>query len=315
MIPRLQISFPLCYSKEYWLGKPYFAAENEFLLNHARSGILLALKAVDLPTEAGVGVMIFNCHTVVNAVAQAGFRPVFLDVTDELRLDLKDLARKADGLAALVVTHLFGILNDVKAIRLRYPNMIIIEDCAHAYGIKELNSDFAVFSIGQGKNPSIGDGGILKVLNNRYLQKTEDIFNMLPEYTWGQRMKLFFKLFGKAMLYRPWVYGWLTLPLKRKCPVQSGKELIIQRKMCRGIRNIYKIEKERVIPRDAFMQVIYCDNPEEEKESYKRNGIDTDTHFGHSIQWAREFGYEFGDCPNAEKLVNHLLMVPNYFNR
>jgi len=315
MVPRLQIAFPFHYQKDYWFGKPYSAAENEFLLNHARSGILLALKAADLPAGAGVGVMIYNCHTVANAIEQAGFCPVFLDVTEGLKLELEDLTRKADGISALVVTHLFGIVNEVKAIRQMYPNMIIIEDCAHAYGIKELNGDFAVFSIGQGKNPSIGDGGIIKVLNNRYLQNAENIFRVLPEYTWGQRMKLFCKLLGKAMMYHPWVYGWLTLPLKRKRPVQSGKETIIPRKMCCGIRNIYRIEKEKVIPRDAFMQVIYCNNPEEEKESYRRKGIDTDTHFGHSIQWAREFGYEFGDCPNAEKLVNHLLMVPNYFNR
>lgn len=315
MIPRLHISFPLHYQNEYWLGKPYSAAENEFLLNHARSGILLALKAAELPANASVGVMVYNCHTVANAIEQAGFRSVFIDITEELKLNLEDLSRKVNGMAALVVTHLFGIVNDVKQIRQKYPQMIIIEDCAHAYGIKDLNGDFAVFSIGQGKNPSIGDGGILKVMNNKYLQKTGEIYSLLPEYTLGQRMKLFCKLLGKAMMYRPWVYGWLTLPLKRRCPVRSGRETIIPRKMCRGIRNIYRIEKEKVIPRDAFMQIIYCDNPEEEKESYRRNGIDTDTHFGHSIQWAREFGYEFGECPKAEKLVSHLLMLPNFFDR
>lgn len=313
MIPRLQISFPLRYQKEYWFGRPYSAAENEFLLNHARSGILLALKAAELPADACVGVMVYNCNTVANAIEQAGFRPVFIDVTEELKLDLEDLSQKADGLAALVVTHLFGEVNDVKAIKQKYPHMILIEDCAHAYGIKELNGDFAVFSIGQGKNPSIGDGGILKVLNQKDLQNSNHLFRELPEYTLGQRIKLFIKLWAKAFLYRPFLYNWITLLLKRKCPIRSGKETIIPRKMCRGIRNIYRIEREKVIPRDSFMQVLYCQNPENEKESYRKKGIDTDTHFGLSIQWAREFGYETGDCPNAEKLVNHLLMVPNYY--
>ena len=94
MIPRLHIVFPCHFRKEFWFGKPYEAAENEFLLDHARSGILLALKAMGLPKGSGVGVMVYNCHTVPNAVHQAGYELVFLDVTDDLRLDMEDLNPK-----------------------------------------------------------------------------------------------------------------------------------------------------------------------------------------------------------------------------
>ena len=35
--------------------------------------------------------MVYNCHTVFNAISQAGCTPVFLDVRDDLTLDLDDL--------------------------------------------------------------------------------------------------------------------------------------------------------------------------------------------------------------------------------
>lgn len=313
MIPRLQIEFPFRYRKEFWFGKPYTAAENEFPLNHARSGIMLALKVAEMPAGAGVGVMAYNCHTVANAVAQAGFKPVFLDVTDDLKLDLDDLKLKAGKISAIVVTHLFGIVNDVTTIRQLYPDLLIIEDCAHAYGLEKLCGDFAVFSIGQGKHPSIGDGGILKVLNAKYLQDIKNLYDTLPGYTWCQSLRLYFKLLAKALMHNRLVYGWLTMPLKRKRAVKSGKETIIPKKMCRGISIIYAVEKDKVNPRDAFMQVIHCQNPKEEQKKYREKGIDTDTHFANSIRWDEEFGYIQGQCPNAEKLTNHLLMVPTYF--
>ncbi len=259
--------------------------------------------------------MIYNCHTVANAVYQAGYEPVFLDVTDDLRLDMEDLKRKASGLSAIVVTHLFGIMNDVKGIKESYPHLVIIEDCAHAYGIEGLYGDFATFSIGQGKPLSIGDGGILLALNSRYLQKLEDLYEELPDYSRSQSMVLFLKLMGRSFMYRPWIYSWLTLPLKRKRTVRSGKETISPRKMCRGIRNIYAVEKDKVKPHSPFMRVLYCQDPKEEQEAYKNQGIDTDTHFAHCIDWAKEFGYKMSQCSNAENLVKHLLMVPTYFER
>lgn len=315
MIPRLQIEFPLRYQKEFWFGKPYSPAENEFLLNHARCGILLALKAAGLPENCGVGVMVYNCHTVANAVEQAGLRPVFIDVNNDLKLDLEDFKRKANDMSAIVVTHLFGMVNDVEAIKKTCPDMLVIEDCAHAYGLDNIYGDFAVFSIGQGKHPSIGDGGILKVLNDKYLQKIKTDYEKLPDYSCCQKTKLFVKLLGMAFLNNRMVYGWLTLPMKRKRAVKLGRSPIIPMKMCLGISNIYSAEKDKVVPRDAFMQVLYCENPKAEQDLYRKKGIDTDTHFANSINWAKEFGYIQGQCPNAEKLVSHLLMVPTYFNK
>ena len=63
---------------------------------------------------------------------------------DDLRIDKGDLKRKSSQLSALIVTHLFGIVNDVCAIKKEFPQLVIIEDCAHAYGIDRLYASYPV---------------------------------------------------------------------------------------------------------------------------------------------------------------------------
>ena len=327
--------------RKFFSDDIYMPPEGEFLFNHSRSGIMIALEASDLPKDAGVGVMVYNCHTVMNAVEQAGCKPVFIDVTDELKLDLEDLARKVNELSAIVVTHLFGVVNDVKSIKEAYPNLIIIEDCAHAYGIEELHGAFATFSIGQGKLPSIGDGGILKVLNDKYRDKVVSLYEALSEYTKLQSAKLFVKLWVKSVMQSRLVYGWLTLPMKKHRGAPLGREVNSPKKMYKGISSILVKKKEDVpkmiilrknnarklmsqlpegvsralVGQNAFMLVLYCDNLGKVRQYYHRQGVEAETHFVNSIRWAEEFGYNLGQCPNAEKLVNHLLMVPTYFDK
>ena len=338
MKPRLDIHFTLHEQMQFVFGKLYREEKEVFLVNHCRSAILLTLQAFGLPAGASVGVMAFNCHTVVNAVEQAGYKPVFLDVTDNLQLDFADLSIKVGTMSALIVTHLFGIINDVKRIREAYPELCIIEDCAHAYGIEKFYGDFAVFSIGQGKFPSIGDGGVLYVCNDKFYEGVDTLYRGLPDYSPFQSVHLFLRMLGKSFLYLPLVYTWLTLPLKRKFGTPSAKERIVPMKMCPGISGIYadesgKMSKElewrkkralalsKVIPSsikkaligcNGFMLVILCENPSVLQAEYRKRGIDTDTHFAHCLDWAAEFGYQKGQCPNTEKMVHHLLMVPTY---
>ena len=61
----------------------------------------------------------------------------------------------------------------------------------------------------------------------------------------------------------------------------------------------------------AFMLPVLSPNPEALKKQYAQHGVETATHFANSIKWAGEFGYQ-GECPNAEKLLKELLVVPIY---
>lgn len=341
MKPRLEIRFPLKSQWTYWMGKSYEPAEGEFLLNHARSGILLALQALGLPAGSGVGVMAYNCHTVFNAISQAGYQPVFLDVTDELVLDMDDLTKKRESIRALVVTHLFGFVNDMDFIRKNYPDLPVIEDCAHAYGLHPVSGDFAVFSIGQGKLPSLGDGGILLAINPDYGETLARLYSGLPIYSWTKRVKQSFVMWAKSLSYYPWVYTLVTRSIKRGRKPFSGVEAIHPCKMSRGIRALYNRaltslpddianRKKREVEMDAFlsglpgdirvlgesvngfMAIVVCDDVDRIKALVQQHGIEAETHFRNCINWAKSFGYIEGCCPRTEHLVNHLLMVPTY---
>ena len=338
MISRLDNHFSFRQQHSFLTGKPYVPEKNVFLLNHCRSAILLALQSAGLPEGSGVGVMAYNCCTVMNAVEQAGYTPVFLDVTDDLKLDGQDLMRKSELMSALIVTHLFGIVNDVRQIKASLPDLVVIEDCAHAYGIEHLYGDFAAFSIGKGKFPSIGDGGMLKVLNDRFLEGVEVRYNGLSGYTRVQVAALFLRMCIKSLLESRVFYGWLTLPLKNRRKPNSGKEHIELMRMCRGISAIYGSEKQdlpeiieqrrcnamemaadfpqesgqTLVGSNGFMLVVRCSHPTVLRAEYKKKGVETDTHFKHCLKWAAAFGYLPGDCPNTEKIVQQLLMVPTY---
>ena len=340
MIPRLEIHFTLAQQYAFFFGHPFDCPKNMFLLNHARSGILLALQALHLPSGSKVGVMTYNCHTVFNAIAQSGNRPVFIDVSDSMTVDLEDLERKAEDLSALVVTHLFGIQNDIREIKRRHPTLPIIEDCAHAYGLDDLVGEFAVFSIGQGKLPSLGDGGLLVVNNHSFLEDVAPLYQQLPGYCFIGDAKLFFSLWIKSLFYLPGVYSTITYRMKQNRKVSSGIEVISPKKMSRGIQSMLDKEiasvnrliqdrKRRAhsladriqqLPgtrsvrwgANAFMLVVQSENPKALSDFFRKEGIETETHFKHCLEWAESFGYIPGECPGVENLICHLLMIPTY---
>ncbi len=327
MIPRLEIHFDRTERRLFRVGKEYSMPKGEYWLNHCRSGIQLALQALHLKPQTGVGMMVYNCHTVMNAIWLAGCKPVFVDVTDSMTIDMEDLARKRKQMQVLIVTHLFGFVNNVKEIKRLYPDLIVIEDCAHCFE-HEIDGEFGVYSVGQGKFPSIGDGGILKVKGDR-LKVIGELYDSLPSYSRKQEAKLYLRLWIKAMMYSPCLY-WLTRRLKGKRGEMDVREQVSLRKMSFGIANIlahkrsdYPIViserkhraqqiKDAMVGENAFMAVVHTDDPVALKAAYASKGVETETHFKHCIEWARVFEYTEGDCPNAEKLTTKLLMISTY---
>ena len=365
MIPRLNISFPLKRQWCYWFGKQYEPSrelplntncdanrscefsqcsrspqeleiigdpensENrvlmrEYLVNHARTGIVMALRAA-LPKGGRVGVVAYNCHTVANAVVNAGCKPFFVDVTEDLRIDVESVPVDLD---AIVVTNLFGIRNDVEAIRKRCPRAIIIVDNAHGYGLP-VEGDFTVYSINQGKFPALGEGGILYA-NDDFRLKIDDLYKTLPGYGFIAQVKLFISMLIKAIAYSPCFY-WLTICMKKSSNPKLHQDVVMKR-MAPGVIRLYNaalpeipkmIEKQRQNAEkidgafygdNAFMAVVRTDDPIALQKEYSERGVETATHFKNAIVWAEQFGYKEGSCPTAEHLTRHLLMIPTYAN-
>ena len=336
MLPRLNISFALAYQYSYLFGREYIAKSNEYLLNFSRSGIVMALRAV-LPQGGRVGVVAYNCYTVANAVIQAGCKPVFVDVTEDLHIDMARLANL--DIDALILTYLFGIRNDVNAIRQVIGENPIIVDSAHGFGLPT-EGDFTVYSINQGKFPALGEGGILVVNNPKFIESIKQQYAQLPTYSIVQEIKLFISMLIKAVMHIPVVYTYVTMPMKLRRTSVNCIETTPLRQMAKGVRRVYQyalpninnqianqfkqadtirewlkkqsIAGDLLVGDNAFMALVKTNEPQLLQQLFAKQGIETATHFARAIEWAKEFGYTEGECPMAEQLTKELIMIPTY---
>ena len=336
MIPRLHISFSLGKQLAFCFGKVYTPQAGEYLLNHARLGIVMALRAA-LPNGGRVGVVAYNCHTVANAVEQAGCTPIFVDVTEDLHIDVLHLSKQP--LDAIVVTNLFGIHNELDAIRQAQPNAVTIVDNAHGYGLP-VEGDFCVYSINQGKFPALGEGGILYVNNPAYAELIQAQYASLKGYSIVQETKLYLTMLLKALMHTPWIYRVLTLRMKQKRTSVACRSKVVLKRMPKGVSRMYqralptipqeiaqqqrnaqfvadrlldqKMAQRAWYGENAFMLIAQTEEPEVLKNHLMQHGVESATHFARAIEWAREFGYTPGECPTAEQLTKKLLMIPTY---
>lgn len=330
--PRLNFSFPFRKQIDFWFGKEYSPSSNEILLNHARSGIVLALRMC-LPHGGRVGVPVYDCHTVFRAVEISGCKPVFVDIDKNLRLNTDCLSMLK--LDAIVVTNLFGIRNNINLIQRCLPDIPIIVDNAHGGGLPP-EGDFTIYSINQGKFPVAGPGGILYVNSNKY-----KISFPISEYNIFKELMTFFSIVMKAMSHNILVYPFIARYLKNTRRHINIKEQIVVSTMPRGVQRVYCREKQNVkkmigiqcanadnilsnalkingVRRgwygdNAFVLILECENVEFVKNFFLENYfIETETHFKQWLSWAEKFGYKKGLCSEAESLISHLLMVPTY---
>ncbi len=95
-----------------------------------------ALRAVGVKPGDTVLTNAFTLAPVPGAIAAVGAVPVFVGVTDQLVIDLEDLAAKAGQADVLLLSHMRGHLADMEALMAICDgaDITVIEDCAHTMG-------------------------------------------------------------------------------------------------------------------------------------------------------------------------------------
>ena len=80
----------------------------------------------------------FTLSPVPGSISAAGAKPVLVEITDQLVIDLEDLRRKADdsGARILMLSHMRGHIADMDALTSLTDQigLAVIEDCAHTMG-------------------------------------------------------------------------------------------------------------------------------------------------------------------------------------
>jgi dTDP-4-amino-4,6-dideoxygalactose transaminase len=185
-----------------------------------RASLYAILRALDLPKAARVGVPLFCCSVVFDAIQRAGFEPEFIDIDlDDFNLSANGLARKRDRLAAVVVVHMFGNPADMDAIRKATAGLPIIEDCAQALFSSYkgrpvgLLSEASFFSFRTGKYVSAGEGSVILCRDAALRDRIKAVVNRFGWASKGAMFLQYLATYAKAILYRrPW-YGLLGYPI------------------------------------------------------------------------------------------------------
>ncbi|MDP0596090.1 MAG: DegT/DnrJ/EryC1/StrS aminotransferase family protein [SAR86 cluster bacterium] len=131
----------------------------------------ISLKAAGLKAGEKVLTNMYTLAPVPGSISNAGGEPLFIEINENLVLDLEDLSRKAISSKArfLLISHMRGHLVDMnKLMQIVEDNgLILIEDCAHTMGAKwgdKRSGNFGLagcFSTQTYKHLNSGEGGLL----------------------------------------------------------------------------------------------------------------------------------------------------------
>ncbi|MDP0595098.1 MAG: DegT/DnrJ/EryC1/StrS aminotransferase family protein [Candidatus Thioglobus sp.] len=131
----------------------------------------ISLKAAGLNAGEKVLTNMYTLAPVPGSISNAGGEPLFIEINENLVLDLEDLSRKAISSKArfLLISHMRGHLVDMnKLMQIVEDNgLILIEDCAHTMGAKwgdKRSGNFGLagcFSTQTYKHLNSGEGGLL----------------------------------------------------------------------------------------------------------------------------------------------------------
>lgn len=128
-----------------------------------------ALRALGIGPGDPVLTNAFTLAPVPGAIAGVGAKPVFVEVTRDLVIDLDDLQAKAGQAKVLLLSHMRGHLCDMKALMAicDAAGIMVIEDCAHTMGAawngvpSGRYGRIGCFSCQTYKHVNAGEGGLL----------------------------------------------------------------------------------------------------------------------------------------------------------
>lgn len=140
-------------------------------VNSCGSALYLALICSGVRYGDPVLMGAFTLAPVLGAIANAGGRPVPVEITDDLVIDFGDLEAKAkaSGARHLLVSHMRGHVCDLAQLTriCERLDLVLIEDCAHTLGATWSGrptgsfGDIGCFSFQSAKHINAGEGGIL----------------------------------------------------------------------------------------------------------------------------------------------------------
>ena len=186
----------------------------------ARAGLVAAIRALDLPPGARIGVPLYCCPVVFKAIKAAGCTARFIDVEPATYcMSAEDLFAKRSQVDAVIAVHMFGNLCDMPGLQEAAQGKPIIEDCAQSLGSKldgRMAGSFgtiAVFSFRSGKYLSVGEGGALFSSHADVRSRLSQLISEMPAPSRAEECVHVAKTYIRSMLRSKPLYGVVGYPL------------------------------------------------------------------------------------------------------
>jgi dTDP-4-amino-4,6-dideoxygalactose transaminase len=154
-------------------------------VSNCTTALHLALLAVGIGPGDEVLVPAFTWVSTANAVVYCGAKPVFVDIDPiTFNVDIGQVESKiTKHTRAIIPVHLFGLCADVDAIRVKFPELKIVEDGACAAGSALMGvpagglGDIGCFSFHPRKSVTTGEGGMLTTNDDGLAAKMDMLRN------------------------------------------------------------------------------------------------------------------------------------------
>lgn len=185
--------------------KKLLSSKDLLLTNSCTSSLQIAALLLNLKKGDEIILPSYTFVSSANSFFTFGAKPVFVDIDPyTLNIDVKKIEDNiSQNTKAIVIVHYAGVPCDMRAIlqlKKKY-NIYLIEDCAHALGVKYKNKylgeygDLSCFSFHDTKNIHCGEGGALAVNNKNFLKRARFLKdkgtnrfyfdkNIIKKYNW-----------------------------------------------------------------------------------------------------------------------------------
>ena len=207
-------------SRELYLAEvcKLFKFRKGFLFGSARSSLFAILKTLRFEDKSEVLVTGFTCEVVPNAIINAGYIPIYVDISPVNYCMDPNVAEKliTKKTKAIIIQHTFGIpaqIEELINIAKKY-NLYVIEDCAVSLGSKYKGKltgtfgDASIFSFELSKTITSCWGGMLLLNTNKnfIVERMIESYKIVPEQKRIDKLKTLFQLGISGILYRPRLY-------------------------------------------------------------------------------------------------------------
>jgi dTDP-4-amino-4,6-dideoxygalactose transaminase len=148
----------------------FFGAEHALAVSSGTAALTVAILAAGIPAGSLIACPGFTFVATPSAILLAGCRPLLIEVTEDLHLDLADLRRRwTPEIKAIMVVHMRGLAADVEALADFAAEMAVplFEDTVPALGAELNGRKLGTFGLAGGfstqsdKSLNSGEGGFL----------------------------------------------------------------------------------------------------------------------------------------------------------